>query len=158
MARARRSSSRHRSPYRRLLAEMRDIGRRLQRGSKDAAAVRNAYFRNLERLVAEARRGGHRVSIELHGGRRLSIPGEQGPEALLAILGFAGRRGGRGSRENAVFVPDPIFCAAIGCAPVYSHGAKICVTVGCNIGVGVFTCVATCFDFANGGPATPGTP
>jgi hypothetical protein len=158
MARARRPGRGQRSAYRRLLAEMKDIGRRLQRGSRDATVVRTAFSRTLERLVVEARRGGHRVSVDLHGGRRQSIPGEQGPEALLAVLGVGDRRGGRGGRQNAVFVPDPGFCAALGCAPVYPKGTKICVTVGCTIGVGVLTCVSICFDFANGGPATTMTP
>jgi hypothetical protein len=135
------------------LREIRDLGGRLQGRARDAEAVRTAYLRTVERLAAEAQRGRHRVVVELHGGRRGTFPSGDAPTAILAALGIGGgRRGGGGGRQNAVFVPDPAFCAALGCKLVYPKGGQICVVIGCNIGVGTLTCVALCFSMNGSGP------
>lgn len=140
-----------RTPYHRLLREIRELGNRLQGRARDAESASTAYLRTVERLAAEAQRGRHRVAVELHGARRATIPAENAPTAILAALGIGGGRRG-GGRQNAVFVPDPAFCAALGCKLVYPKGGQICVVIGCNIGVGVLTCVALCFSMNGSGP------
>jgi len=111
MAQTRRSRRRL-SPYQRLLREITAIGLRLQRKSRDAAGVQTAYFRTLERLVAEARRTGHRLEVvfEPHGGRTISVPQDDAPRAMLRLIGA-----GAGRPSNSVFVADPAFlrCARV---------------------------------------------
>lgn len=144
---AKRSSRKKTAEKDRIASKVPKLERITERIKKSSANLRkeqDAFLRELMAITAEAHRAGHRVELveEQNGEVVSSIDLSENPAGLLSLFVRAEDRGP--GPQQAVYVPDPAFCWAVGCAPIYTKPGKICMVIGCYIGVGVLKCVTVC--------------
>ena len=132
--------------FRAKFARLEKAAAKLAESSAKRIELRNDYFEQLRELAKRARLLGWRVTLcRCNGGKDCHCDSDISDSPEDFLLAF-GRKGDK-PQDAGVFVPDPQFCAAVGCSLLYTRkDGALCGTFGCIIGVGVLTCLSICLE------------